>query len=344
MKQGSNPNINDQPNVVVVIPCYKVSLQVMGVIKKIGAECNRIIVVDDGCPEKSGALVERDCTDKRVTVIYNESNLGVGGAVLAGYRLALDCKADIVVKIDGDGQMEPSLIPMFIEPIAQNKADYTKGNRFYHIPDLGNMPFTRLFGNAVLSFITKLSSGYWNNFDPTNGYTAIQASLIPLLPPEKVSNDYFFESDMLFRINLLQAKVVDIPMPAKYSTESSNMRVSKIIPIFLYKNTRNLIKRLFYNYFLRDFSAASIKLIFGSALTIFGFLFGAWEWYAHAKAGELASTGTVMVAVLPLVIGFQLLIAFLSFDVASTPTTPVYPRLKKNIRAELSRKFHDLLT
>jgi dolichol-phosphate mannosyltransferase len=329
MEQDNNPNISDQPNVVVVIPCYKVSRQIMNVINKIGDECNRIIVVDDACPEKSGALVERECKDKRVTVIYNESNLGVGGSVLAGYRLALDYDADIVVKIDGDGQMEPSLISKFIEPISQHQADYTKGNRFYHIPNLSNMPLIRLFGNAVLSFITKLSSGYWNSFDPTNGYTAIQASLIPLLPPEKVSSDYFFESDMLLRLNLLQAKVVDIPMSAKYSSESSNLMVRKIIPIFLYKNARNLIKRLFYNYFLRDFSAASIELISGFALATFGFLFGAWQWYAHVQAGEMASTGTVMIAVLPLIIGFQFLIAFLNFDLTNTPSLPIYPRLKK---------------
>jgi dolichol-phosphate mannosyltransferase len=329
MAHNNTSDIGARPNVIVVIPCYKVSLQIMEVINNIGEECDKIIVVDDACPEKSGALVERECTDERVTVIYNESNLGVGGAVLAGYRLALDFNADIVVKIDGDGQMEPSLIPKFIEPISRRDADYTKGNRFYHIPDLSNMPLIRLFGNAVLSFITKLSSGYWNIFDPTNGYTAIQASLIPHLSPEKVSNDYFFESDMLFRLNLLQAKVVDIPMSAKYSNESSNLKVRKIIPIFLYKNIKNLIKRIFYNYFLRDFSAASIELVSGSALAIFGFLFGAWEWYAHSQAGEIASTGTVMVAVLPLVIGFQLLIAFLNFDLTNTPSSAIYPKLKK---------------
>jgi dolichol-phosphate mannosyltransferase len=157
----------------------------------------------------------------------------------------------------------------------------------------------------------------------------LSASLIPLLQPKKISNDYFFESDMLFRLNLLQAKVVDIPMSAKYSSESSNMQVRKIVPIFLYKNIRNLTKRIFYNYFLRDFSAASIELISGFALAIFGFLFGAWQWYAHAQAGETASTGTVMVAVLPLVIGFQFLIAFLNFDLTNTPSLPIYPKLKK---------------
>ena len=337
MTQSNTPDVNDRPKVIVVIPCYKVSRQIMEVISNTVDECSKIIVVDDACPEKSGALVERECTDERVTVIYNKSNLGVGGAVLAGYRLALCLNADIVVKVDGDGQMESSLIPKFIEPILQHQADYTKGNRFYHISDLRNMPFIRLFGNAVLSFITKLSSGYWNNFDPTNGYTAIQASLIPHLPLEKISNDYFFESDMLFRLNLLQAKIVDIPMSAKYSSESSSLKVQKIIPIFLYKNTQNLIKRIFYNYFLRDFSAASIELISGSILAAFGFLFGAWEWYAHVQAGEIASTGTVMVAVLPMIIGFQFLIAFLNFDLTNTSSSPIFPKLN-NSTSRLSER------
>jgi dolichol-phosphate mannosyltransferase len=134
--------------------------------------------------------------------------------------------------------MEPSLIPKFIGPISQHQTDYTKGNRFYYIPDLRNMLLIRLFGNVVLSFMTKLSSGYSNIFDPANVYTAIQASLISHLSPEKISHDYFFESDMFFRLNFLQAKVVDIPMSAKYSSESSNLMVRKIIPIFLYKNYR----------------------------------------------------------------------------------------------------------
>src|SRR5690606_32001950 len=151
-------------------------------------------------------------TDPRVRVIRHASNLGVGGAVITGYQAAIADGMDILVKLDGDGQMDASLIPDFIEPIINGEADYTKGNRFFDLEELRSMPRIRLIGNAVLSFMTKFSSGYWNLFDPTNGFTALHADVARYLPLSKISKRYFFESDMLFRLNTLRAVVHDIPM------------------------------------------------------------------------------------------------------------------------------------
>jgi len=158
-------------------------------------------------PDASGKFVKEHCHDLRVHVIYHESNLGVGGAVMTGYRAALKDGADIIVKIDGDGQMDASLISNFIEPILAGEADYTKGNRFFNLEEIRSMPGLRLFGNAVLSFMTKLSSGYWDLFDPTNGYTAIHVDVARHLPFNKISSRYFFETDMLFRLNTLRSVV-----------------------------------------------------------------------------------------------------------------------------------------
>src|SRR5437899_2197211 len=119
------------PQISVVIPCYRVGKQVLDVIAGIGPECTAIFVIDDHCPEQTGRLVERCVTDPRVRVFYHEKNTGVGGAVMTGYRAALEAGADIIVKIDGDGQMDPRLIPQFVAPIARGEADYTKGNRFF---------------------------------------------------------------------------------------------------------------------------------------------------------------------------------------------------------------------
>ena len=145
--------------IAVVIPCYKVSAHILGVIQAIGSEVNTIFVVDDCCPEKSGALVENSCADSRVRVIYHPVNQGVGGAVMSGYKAAIADGADVIVKVDGDGQMDPGLIPAFVAPIMAGEADYTKGNRFFDLEEIRAMPKVRLFGNAVLSFMTKLSSG-----------------------------------------------------------------------------------------------------------------------------------------------------------------------------------------
>ena len=305
--------------VAVVIPCYKVREHILGVISEIGPEADLIYVVDDCCPDKSGDYVSDNITDGRVKVIKNEANLGVGGAVLAGYKAALADGAEIIVKIDGDGQMDPALIKRFLQPIQSHKADYTKGNRFFDLENINAMPKRRIFGNAALSIITKLSSGYWNLFDPTNGYTAIHADIVRHLPFNKISNRYFFESDILFRLNILGAVVVDIPMDAKYGDEVSNLKISKIIREFFVKNIKNFLKRIFYNYYLRDMSLASIELPIGLLSFFFGVVFGSLHWVSSATHDQSTPTGTIIIAALFILMGFQLLLAFLSYDIASVP-------------------------
>ena len=172
--------------VAVVIPCYRVSRHVLDVIAGIGPEVSRIYAVDDGCPEGTGALVEARCADPRLRVLRHGQNRGVGGAMITGYQAALAAGADIVVKIDGDGQMDPALIARFTRPIASGSADYTKGNRFHDLEDTQAMPRVRLFGNALLSLVNKVASGYWDVMDPTNGYTAIHRCALAALPLAKL--------------------------------------------------------------------------------------------------------------------------------------------------------------
>ena len=204
----------------------------MGVLQGIGPEVTRIYVVDDHCPDGSGEYVRANCRDTRVVVLTHPINQGVGGAVITGYRAAIENGAEIIVKVDGDGQMDPSLIPYLIDPILANEADYTKGNRFFDLEGVSSMPTVRLVGNAVLSFVTKLSSGYWSLFDPTNGYTAIHAAVARRLPFAKLRRRYFFETDMLFRLNTLRAVVVDVPMAANYGDEVSNLKIKRVMRVF----------------------------------------------------------------------------------------------------------------
>lgn len=305
--------------IAVVIPCYRVSAFILDLLKNIGSEVDVIYVVDDCCPENSGALVESFCRDSRVNVIYNQINLGVGGAVMAGYKAALVGGADVIVKLDGDAQMDPALISSFVAPILLGYADYTKGNRFFDLEKIHRMPKARLLGNAALSFMTKLSSGYWDIFDPTNGYTAIHADVVKHLPYNKISSRYFFETDMLFRLNTLRAVVVDVPMDAVYGEEISNLKISKIFLEFLVKHTKNFYKRIFYNYYLRDMSLASIQLPLGLILFLFGVSFGAYHWFESINTGIFTPTGTIILATVSVLIGLQLILAFLAYDISSVP-------------------------
>ncbi len=316
----------------VVIPCYKVTRHILGVIAAVPPEVDCIIVVDDACPEGSGALVESKCKDARVTVVRHETNQGVGGAVMTGYLTAVAAECDVLVKIDGDGQMDPARIVDFVRPILAGEADYTKGNRFFDLEQIRQMPRMRLFGNAVLSFMTKLSSGYWGLFDPTNGYTAIHASVARHLPFASISSRYFFETDMLFRLNTLRAVVVDIPMDAQYGDEVSNLKIRRIVGEFLVKHVRNFCKRIFYNYYLRDMSLASVELPIGLLLFTFGVISGAYHWLQAFRTGLPTQIGTVMLVALTSLMGMQLILAFLASDIASVPRRSIHRRLPATLR------------
>jgi dolichol-phosphate mannosyltransferase len=305
--------------IAVVIPCYRVRDTILDVIERIPETVETIVCVDDSCPEGAGDFIEARCPDPRVVVIRNPKNLGVGGAMIAGYQAALARGMDIIVKIDGDGQMDTAILSDFVDPLINGLADYTKGNRFFWPKSIQGMPMLRLIGNAGLSFLTKASSGYWRIMDPTNGYTAIHRIALRALPLDRLANRYFFESDILFRLYNARAVVLDIPMDSRYSGEKSSLAISRILLPFLLLNLRNMGKRFIYNYFVRDFNLASVMAIIGFPLLIFGVIFGVTEWIESNRLGTTASAGTVMVAALPIIVGLQLILSALSFDLNNQP-------------------------
>ena len=309
--------------IAVAIPCYKVTRHVLEVIQAIGSEAEAIYAVDDACPDGSGRFIEEHNRDPRVRVLYNPENRGVGGAIVTAYQAAMADGMDIVVKIDGDGQMNPALLPSFVRPLLQEKADYTKGNRFFRPESVQGMPPVRLFGNAMLSFLTKLSCGYWNVMDPTNGYTAVRTSVLAELPLDKLEQRYFFETDMLFRLNTVRAVVKDIPMDSVYANEESNLKVGRVLPEFLKKHISRLWRRYVYNYLVRDFNVGTLYSLSGVLLLLAGTAFGTWHWVSGNFNSPPATSGTVMLAALPVLIGIQSLIAFLHYDVSNVPTEPL---------------------
>ena len=314
-------------SIAAVVPCYREKHQIMTVLSKFDVLINHIIVIDDACPEKTGEFVRENANDPRIQVVIHEKNLGVGGATISGYQKAFELGADIIVKVDGDGQMDPAMIHTLVQPILRGEADYAKGNRFYRLNGLAKMPGVRLFGNLVLSFASKMSSGYWKIFDPTNGFTAIHQKVAKELALDKISNGYFFESDMLFQLNIARAVVADVPIQAIYGEETSSLNISRILFPFVGKHLANFFRRIAYSYFLRDFSIASIELIIGLTFVTFGAIFGGLEWYKSTVTGTTATAGTVIIAALPLLVGSQLLISFLNFDVNNQPNQPLYPNL-----------------
>jgi glycosyltransferase involved in cell wall biosynthesis len=314
--------------IAVVVPCFRVKNQILEVLSRIGPECDAIYVVDDDCPEGSGDHVERECRDPRVRVLRHDVNLGVGAAVCTGYRAALESDAEVVVKIDGDGQMDPGWIPRMVRPIQDGEADYVKGNRFFDLGGLGAMPRMRFLGNSLLSFASKLSTGYWNVFDPTNGFTAIHGAVARRLPLERLATGYFFESDLLFHLGILRAVVVEVPMPAVYRDEPSSLVIRRVLVEFAARHAGNTVKRIFYSYYLRSFNIASIEILVGLALSTFGVAFGLCQWLEGSRSGVPATSGTVMVAALPLLVGIQLILAFLGYDLQNVPREVLHKRLE----------------
>jgi dolichol-phosphate mannosyltransferase len=320
-----HPAITVPLRVAAVIPCYKVTAHIAAVIDGIGPEVGAIYCVDDACPDGSGKLIEKTISDRRVRVLYNATNQGVGGAVLTGYRQALADGHDVLVKIDGDGQMDPALIPQFVEPIAEGAADYTKGNRFFDLEDVQGMPFVRLIGNSALSFLTKLSSGYWNIFDPTNGYTAMHRSIGELILKRNIDKKYFLETDMLLNLYLIRAVVQDVPMAAIYGEEQSNLSVRRIIFPFLAKTLRNSLRRFVVHYLIRDFSLATLEALLGVLVLGFGIVAGSTFWLSSYLYGQAATAGQVMIAALPILSGLQLLLSALNFDMRNVPSIVRHP-------------------
>jgi dolichol-phosphate mannosyltransferase len=312
------------PRIAVVIPAYRAAATIADVIAGIPSFVSDIVVVNDASPDATVDVVRR-LDDPRVVLVAHERNQGVGAAVLSGYERAALLGADVVAKMDADGQMDPGYLLELVTPIVVGDADYTKGNRFLHERELRSMPGRRRFGNAGLSFLTKLASGYWAIFDPTNGYTAIHTSLVPLLGSAPVAKRYFFESSMLLALSHLRAVVRDVYIPARYPADAtSHLSESRAALSFPWQLLRGFLRRIRLQYFVRDFSAVSLYLVVGVILGLFGGIWGIWHWVLSFQTGVPATTGTVMIAVLPIVVAVQVLLQAFTLDIQSAPTIPIH--------------------
>ena len=322
MTRNNGKSTATDQRVVVVVPAYRVEDQICDVIAGIPNFVSHIIVVDDASPDETSKRVA-ESRNPRVVLLRHRKNRGVGGAMATGYRHALRLGADIVVKMDGDNQMDETYLPRLIEPLLAGEADYAKGNRFLDLMMLRQMPWIRRIGNTALTFLTKAASGYWGVCDPNNGYTAIRAEVLRLVDFSRIHPRYFFESSMLIHLNILRAAVTDVPIPARYGDEVSSLRVHRVLWEFPINLFRGLANRIYWRYFMLEFAPQGLFFLAGLLAFVFGALFGGWRWYLSWETGVIQSTGTVMIAVLPLLMGFELLLQAIVMDMNAVPREPL---------------------
>src|SRR5215211_7806077 len=314
----------DQYHIAAVIPCYRVEQKISHVLAGLPHYLRHIIVVDDASPDHTSDQVMKAAqNDKRIVPLKHEHNQGVGGALQTGFQKALELGAQIVVKIDGDGQMDMTQLPNLLTPLVQGQADYTKGNRFRDFQALQKMPFIRRVGNMGLGFLTKSATGYWKLFDPTNWFVAIRGEVLAQLPLDRIDRGFYFETSMLANLYLIGAVVKDVPMPARYQGEVSSLLVHRILFEFPSRLIATFTRRLVLKNFIYDFSMGSIYLLTGLPLLIFGLIFGVYKWIQYASIGVPAPTGTVMLPTLSLLLGIQLLLSAIEIDLRSVPTEPL---------------------
>ena len=298
--------------------------EIQSVLQAVPAYIKHIIVVDDASPDATADRVSASAEDDhRILLIRHPLNQGVGGAMVTGYRRALELGAQVVVKIDGDGQMDMDRLPELLKPLIDGRADYSKGNRFRDFKSLQKMPLIRRIGNMALGFLSKAATGYWNMFDFTNGFIAIRSEVLAQLPLERVDRTYYFETSMLANLYLIGAVVKDIPMPARYQGEISNLLIYRILFEFPRKLLATFVRRIVLKNFIYDFSMASIYLLTGLPLSIFGLTFGIYKWIHYASIGVAAPTGTVMLPTLSVLLGIQLLLSAIEIDLRSVPQEPL---------------------
>lgn len=303
--------------VAVVVPAFREREHIAQVITTMPATVDHVLVVDDASPDDT-SQVALAVGDPRTEVLRHEKNKGVGGSIVTGHRRALELQADVCVVMAGDGQMDPEQLPRLLAPLANDGYAFAKANRFYSATSFAGMPKHRVVGNVLLTFLTKAASGYWNLVDPQNGYTAITREYLERLPLDRLAERYEFENDQLIWLNILDARAIDVPIPARYGTEVSSIRLHAVVPRLLLLLARGFWRRVWHKYVLWSFSPVALLLIAGSLLMLFGLAIGIWAVIASLGPAE-ASTGTWLLAVAPMLVGIQLLVQSLVLDIQATP-------------------------
>ena len=315
--------------IAVVVPCHRARDHVLATLAAVGPEVEAIYVVDDACPEETGAHVRANCADPRVRVLRFERPLGRGAAIVRGYREGIGEEMDVLVKIEPDGRMDPARIPSIVRPLVDGVADYAKGNRFFAVEDAAAIPRRTLWRNAATSLAHRAATGYWDVSDPANGFTALHATVAKALPLDKLERGDAFELDLLARLGMLRAVVVDVPMPARM--DPSRVPRAPRFPVL-----SRTLRRLAYAYFLRDMNAATFFLGAGLVSLAAGLVGALVLWRYAVVHGIAAGTGPAMAAAVAVLAGIQALIAAAQYEIGNVPRRPLHAHLVKRKEPDLS--------
>ena len=309
-------------SVGVVVPAYNEERQIGKVLETMPAFVDHIIVVDD---HSADATIER-CKEwenrlgSRLTIIAQPKRGGVGAAITSGYKRSVELGLDVVAVMAGDGQMDPNDLTLIIEPVTTGKADYSKGNRLFTGEAWRKTPAVRYLGNAFLSMLTKVASGYWHVADSQSGYTAISRAALQSLDLERVYPSYGYPNDLLVRLNINNFRVADVPVHPRYGIgERSSMNVFKVMPTVSLLLFRGFMRRLFLKYVIKDFHPLVFFYFFGITFLIAGIILGLLESVLKIFTGGIAIATIVLVALL-LVTGLQFLLFAMWFDMEYNKT------------------------
>jgi glycosyltransferase involved in cell wall biosynthesis len=309
-------------SVGVVVPAYNEERQIGKVLETMPDFVDHIIVVDD---HSADATLER-CKEwqnrlgTRLTVIEQLQRGGVGAAISSGYRRSIELGLDVVAVMAGDGQMDPADLTLIIEPVTSGKADYSKGNRLFTGEAWRKTPAVRYLGNAFLSMLTKIASGYWHVADSQSGYTAISRTALQSLDLNRVYPSYGYPNDLLVRLNINNFRVADVPVHPRYGIgERSSMNVFKVIPTVSWLLGRGFMYRLFIKYVIKDFHPLVFFYFFGIVFFVVGIVLGVLESVLKIFTGGIAIATIVLVAILT-VTGLQFLLFAMWFDMEYNKT------------------------
>ena len=303
-------------SVGVVVPAHDEEALIGETLGGIPGFVDRVVVVDDGSADGTAERA-RGFGDPRVEVIVHDRNRGVGAAIVTGYRRALEHGLDVVCVMAGDNQMDPADLATLVQPVARGELDYAKANRLFTGQAWELIPRARYLGNAVLSMLTKIASGYWHVADSQSGYTAIGRPMLAQLDLDRVYTGYGFPNDLLVHLNVWNARVRDFPSRPVYGVgERSGIRYHRVVPRISWLLLRGFFWRLREKYVIRDFHPLVFFYAFGFLATLVGLVLGCVE-LGYRLAGNQVSVGTVVLIALLLISGSQLTLFAMWFDMES---------------------------
>lgn len=301
--------------IAAILPCFNEEKLIGKTINALPSFVDDIIAVDDNSTDNTWKTITKIADgNKRVRPIHMDNNEGIGGAYIKGFEYALESGADLIFTMAGDAQCNQDYMKMMADTLLNENLDYVKANRFVHLDELKQMPKFRRVGNTVITILTKFSSGYYSIFDSQNGYGVFKRKTLETLPFEHIGRRYDYENTLLIALSIMNARVKDEPVPAIYGDEVSTIPVFKTTMRALKVVWQGFWKRIYYKYVVVNFHPIALFIFSGLIFNIIGLLFGALILFDKLLYDQSPSTGTVMLCVLPIILGVQLLLSAITMD------------------------------